>query len=49
MNEATKKPATTFKTLPEPKRGPVTRDTVRQLVKNDSLRQVAEIARKYAK
>ena len=41
------KPA--VRTVPDPKREPVTTKTVERLERDTSLREVAEIARKYVK
>jgi hypothetical protein len=38
----------TIRKVPEPARGPVTRETVKELSRDRSLRGVAQIAKKYA-
>jgi len=39
----------TIKTVSQPARGPVTKSTVTELKRNKSLRDVAKVAKKYAK
>jgi hypothetical protein len=39
----------TIKTVSQPPRGPVTKTTVTELHRNKSLRDVAKVAKKYAK
>lgn len=45
----TGKSSGTIRAVPEPTRGPVTRETVQKLSRDSALSRAAEIAKKYAR
>ena len=49
VNSSAAQRSWTIRTVSEPARGPVTKETVRELKRVKPLREVAKIAKKYAK